>query len=696
MKDARTATRSGDQAAVAVSPYTGPTARARWWALAAVVLLSAASAAAQPLARDIKLLSQTARGSSAEGRSNAPAVNLNGLQTAYSSNALNLVSPPMQNFRNQVYARDLEQVTSQLISKAPDGKAGNRASQSSGFPPGISAEGRFVAFSSTATNLVSEDTGGLENVFVYDRDAQTTELISRGIDAPSDGVSSLPKISADGRYVVFQSTATNLVAQPGNAPSDIYLFDRADGTMRRVSIASDGTPGNGQSLTPNISEDGLVVAFASRATNLTAQPTTGAFEQIFVHEWQSGTTQMVSVNDDDTPGNGISFLPDLNRDGSQVAFKSEAFNLVPNDTNGWPDVFVRNRPAGTTQRVSVDSFGNQSNGLSGGPGISADGRFVAFPSFASNFDPEDGNGQSDVYVYDRFPPGLSRGVIARVTVGLNGAEPNAGVSDFPVTISADGRWIGFASASSNLVPNDFNNEVDAFLACNPFDAFQCAPPTPTPSVTLTPTATPTPTNGVVPCVGDCNGDGQVTIDDLIRMVNIALGLLPICPNDLNSGCLAGDANCDCQITVDEIVRAVQNSLQGCHDFGDCTVEQHTQLCCAGPPPPTGTPTATRTITPTPPVTATATATRPGGGVCVGDCNDNGSVTIDDLIRMVNIALGLQPICPDGSGGCLAGDSNCNCQITVDEIIQAVNNALNGCTIFNTCDPVEHQAMCCSG
>ena len=114
------------------------------------------------------------------------------------------------------------------------------------------------------------------------------------------------------------------------------------------------------------------------------------------------------------------------------------------------------------------------------------------------------------------------------------------------------------------------------------------------------------------------------------------------------------------------------------------------MCCEGPPPPT------RTATPTPPVTPTTTPTTSGEGVCVGDCNDNGAVTIDDLIRMVNIALGNQSICPDGTGGCLAGDSNCNCEITVEEIIQSVNNALNGCTIFNTCDPVEHEMMCCEG
>ena len=185
----------------------------------------------------------------------------------------------------------------------------------------------------------------------------------------------------------------------------------------------------------------------------------------------------------------------------------------------------------------------------------------------------------------------------------------------------------------------------------------------------------------------------MSIDELIRMVNIALGLAPLCPNDVNDGCLAGDANCDCMITVDEIIRAVRNALNGCTDFDSCSLEQHTLMCCAEPPV-TRTPTATRTITPTPP--STPTATPDSAGVCVGDCDDSGAVSIDELVRMVSIALGLQSICPDGTGGCLAGDPNCDCDITVNEIIQAVVNALNGCTLFNTCDPVEHEMMCCQG
>src|SRR5512143_261113 len=598
------------------------------------LLLAAAVAAVTPvhagaLERAIYLISQTSRGQPAEGRSEGPAVDGNGILTAYTSNALNLTSPPQPTFRDQIYLRNITETTSSLVSKGPDGKAGNRNSQPGGFAPGISADGRFVAFSSQATNLTADDTNVFEDVFVSNVATGEIELISRGTDGPANGVSTFARLSGDGRYVVFQSNASNLVADDTNGVTDVFVYDRVDGVMRRVSVGSDGAETDGQSITPTISDDGRYVAFASRATNLVAPPTSGAFEQIYVADWRTQSVQLASVNDQGVPGNAISFLPDLTGDGGQVAFKSEAFNLVPNDTNGEPDVFVRDLTANTTQRVSVDDFGNQSNGLSGGPGISADGRFVAFASFASNFVPDDGNGLSDVYVYDRFPPGRDQGRIARVTIAIdNFGEPNDGVADFPVSISADGRWIGFASAASNLVENDLNNDFDAFLACNPFDAFQCAPPTPTPTPVME-----------FPCVGDCTGDGEVTIDDLIRMVGIALGLRSVCGDDQGMGaCLAGDANCDCQITVDEIIQAVNNSLNGCTNFGSCSLPDHEMMCCEAPPTP-GTPTATpppsmtphgaiptATATPTPPATPTATVSGP----CVGDCNGNGTVTVDDL------------------------------------------------------------------
>ncbi len=521
------------------------------------------AAAAQPL---IERVSVNSQGHDGEGNSNTPALNDDASAVAFGSDALNLVSPRKANHVSDVYVRvrEGELRSTERVSVGFDGASPDSGSQASGFAPGISGSGRFISFHSSATNLVSDDTNGFDDVFVADRQTGVTERISLGVDGEANGASTFARISADGRYVVFQSAASNLVEGDDNNRTDIFLFDRETRVTHLVSVSSQGGQGNGISITPDISGDGRVIAFASAATNLVQGDMNGVVD-IFVQERESGTTERVSLSSTGLPANRASFLPALSFDGTLVAFKSEAFNLVPDDTNGVPDVFVRSRVYGETERVSVDNFGNQSNDLSGAPGISADGRFVAFVSFSSTFDPEDGNGFSDVFVFDR-----DVGEIARVTVEMtaDGGRPGGNVPDFPPSVSADGKWIGFASAAENLVPNDINNSIDAFIACNPlpspFDPARCvAPP-------LTP--------GPRPCVGDCDDDGEVTVNELIRMVNMALGT-SVCGEGEVQQCLAGDSNCDCEITVDEIIQGVNNTLGGCTRFGACSLPEHEALCC---------------------------------------------------------------------------------------------------------------------
>ena len=517
----------------------------------------------------IALLSQTSAGFSAEGTSNSPALSSDGRFAVFASNAGDLVTPRILNPKNNVFVRDRGEARNEQISKSFNGTRPNADSNPGGFAPSISADGRYVAFFSAASNLVPDDTNGKDDIFVYDRSLGLMERVSVGVGGQqANGSSNFPRLSADGRYVVFQSQASNLIDGDTNGVSDIFLFDRQGGTTQRVSVAADGGQANGFSITPAISGDGRVVAFASAASNLVDGDSNGKID-IFLREWDGGTTERVSVSSNGAQANGTSFLPALTFDGALVAFKSEAFNLVPGDTNGEPDVFVRTRASGKTERVSVDSFGNQSNGLSSGPAIDAEGRFVVFASYAENFDPDDGNRKSDVFVVDRLAQrdDGTFGNIKRVSVEMPAnPRPNDNVPDFPPSISGNGRWIGFASAAEDLVGNDFNNSTDAFVACNPFDPTSCAQPTPTPDL---------------PCVGDCNGDGQVNIEELVRMIGIALQR-GICGDDPVLACLAGDANCDCEITVDEIIRAVGNSLRGCVDFGSCPVAQIADTCLGTP------------------------------------------------------------------------------------------------------------------
>ena len=248
-----------------------------------------------------------------------------------------------------------------------------------------------------------------------------------------------------------------------------------------------------------------MVAFASTATNLVEGDTNGTAD-ILIHEWESGLTELVSISSTGELSNGGSSLPALNFDGSLVSFASTGSNLVPNDTNAVSDIFVHSRLSGETARVSIDSVGNQATGASSAPSMSSDGRFVAFLSLASDLVANDGNALRDVFVFDR-----STLTTARVTVGIANTEPNAGVPDFPPSISADGLWIGFASAASNLTSNDANNAIDAFVACNPLQPLDCVPnPTATPTTTATPpgtaqtpTMTPTPLpTGTLPANAD--------------------------------------------------------------------------------------------------------------------------------------------------------------------------------------------------
>src|SRR5437773_6921896 len=197
-------------------------------------------------------------------------------------------------------------------------------------------------------------------------DAQTTERVrvasggTEGNDASSGFA-----LSADGRFVAFQSDATNLVAGDTNGATDVFVHDRQTGMTERVSVASDGTQANNVSSYPALSADGRFVAFQSDATNLVAGDTTGATD-VFVHDRQTGTTERVSVaSGGGTQGTGNSggffAFPALSADGRLVAFQSDATNLVAGDTNGATDLFGHDRQAGTTERVSVPSGGRQGN-----------------------------------------------------------------------------------------------------------------------------------------------------------------------------------------------------------------------------------------------------------------------------------------------------------------------------------------------
>jgi len=328
-------------------------------------------------------------------------------------------------------------------------------------PPAISADGRYVAFASSATNLVKSDRNQVADIFVRDRAAGTTERVSMtGRRTEANGESAHPALSPDGRFVAFSSLADNLVAGDTNFAPDVFLVDRQAGTLERVSVSSTGQEADNTSESPALSADGRLVAFSSSASNLVPGDGDGASD-VFVRDRLAGTTESVSIVAPTTGFGAHSGSPAISADGRFVAFESWEPDLVPGDTNNSFDVFVRDRSTGGLERVSVDSTGVEGDDWSLGPAISADGRFVAFQSFAGNLVPGDGNFDYDIFVRDRLAA-----TTVRASVTTAGTEGGLSLGSINPSLSADGRVVAFDS-EADLVPEDSGFPVDVFVHAEP-------------------------------------------------------------------------------------------------------------------------------------------------------------------------------------------------------------------------------------
>jgi archaellum component FlaF (FlaF/FlaG flagellin family) len=325
----------------------------------------------------------------------------------------------------------------------------------------ITPDGRYVAFTSVATNLVPGDTNGTADAFVRDRQTGETTRVSitdSGEETASSGAqeggSVALGITPDGRYVLFRSDAPNVVAGT-NRRFNVFVRDRVRGRTTRVSVSSTGRAGNALSQSASISADGRYVVFESQASNLVPGDTNRSSD-IFVHDGQTGRTSRVSVSSRMRQGNGASYSPAISADGRYVAFDSHASNLVPRDTNRANDIFLNDRRTGRTSLVSVSSRNTQGNRRSEAAALSADGRYVAFASVASNLVSKDTNHIGDIFVRDRVTHRTRR-----VSVSSRGAQANR--FSGPLSISPEGRYVGFESLASNLVASDRNKATDVFV-----------------------------------------------------------------------------------------------------------------------------------------------------------------------------------------------------------------------------------------
>jgi hypothetical protein len=298
---------------------------------------------------------------------------------------------------SQIYLKDMDTNTLTLVSHRNNST--DPGDQNS-FQPDISANGKYIVFASRATNLVSSDTNGEDDIFFVDMDTPTiVELISVTGSTQANGTSSKPAVSATGQFVAFDSIATNLDVS-SNGLSQIYRRDRTAPATVIVSINNGGSDGgNNGSEFPDISADGNLITFQSTATDLLASPTSTQ-SQIFLRDISSNTTTQVSISGS-TEGNNNSSLPSISADGNYIAFESLATNLATSTNNGVSHVFVKNITNGTIEPLSIDDPGGanpvQGNDASGEPAISSNGRYISFSSLATNFDTNDTNGLSDIY-----------------------------------------------------------------------------------------------------------------------------------------------------------------------------------------------------------------------------------------------------------------------------------------------------------
>ena len=402
-------------------------------------------------AEDIQRISVDSSGVEGNGESymRSPSISSDGLLIVFQSDANNLVAGDT-NSQSDIFVHNRHTGVTSRVSLHTDSTQGNGHSTGAA----LSTDGRFVAFSSYASNLVANDTNGAADVFVHDLNTSVTTRVSLHTDGTqgNNASNSAPSLSADGRYVAFSSSATNLVAGDTNNKEDVFAHDRSTGVTSRISLHTDGTQGNYDSNGPSLSVDGRYVAFSSSASNLTSGLHSGPGQsQVFIHDRNTGVTTFI--------GNGLGHFNSASSwsaDGRFVAISSIDAGISSSS------IFIHDRDTGINTLVSRSTDGTQGNNFSLNPSLSANGRYVAFGSSANNLAAGDTNSAADVFVHDR-----NTGKTIRTNHAFDGAESDGNTYATRTALSADGRFIAFASNATNLITNDNNASIDVFVTFNP-------------------------------------------------------------------------------------------------------------------------------------------------------------------------------------------------------------------------------------
>ena len=439
-----------------------------------------------------------------------------GTAVVMTSQATNLIEDDTNGSFWDVFVHDLKTGVTTVESVSSSDEQGNSHSEIAR----ISATGRFVIFESTATNLVP-DLNGVKHIFARDRLLNTTDLISVSTAGePANAFSGAGITSPDGRFTTFYSTGNNLV-EFAYSPPEMFLRDRLKGETSLISLTSNGTMSAFQfNVGPGaISDDGRYVAFSSDATDMVPGLSSLRIRN-FVRDLELGQTIHVSVPYNGSNPDARSYLPDMSADGRLVAFASDASNLVPGDTNGFCDVFVRDMLLSQTARISFGYDGSETNGsCQPNAQISRNGRFICFNSMATNIVRNDTNQMIDGFVHDRWT-----GTTELVTLNWQGEQLNANSGITGIT--DDGRVISFSTSANNVIAEPVNgfgatyvrerwklgdvnrdgvvNVIDLLAIINAWGPCPAAPPPP---------ALP------IPCDADVTNDNTVNVADLLLIIN---------------------------------------------------------------------------------------------------------------------------------------------------------------------------------
>ncbi|WP_427919812.1 TolB family protein [Streptomyces sp. cg40] len=403
-----------------------------------LALGAAAPALSAPHAPRLERISTGARGSQADGASTAPAISADGRYVAFASAATNLV-PGDRNGVTDLFVRDLRTGRTVRVAQGPivDRSA-------------FSADGRYLVFVTPAA-LAKGDTNGADDIYLRDLRTGRTERVSHGHapSTPAPHLNSAPTISGNGRYVAYVTASPDTVPGDTNGREDVVVHDRRTGRDELVQFTTSGAQGDGDALQPALGTDGRYVAFTTAAHLDPAHDWTHA-QNVYVRDRVKGVTEQISI-----PTRFVykssSFGPSISANTRLVAFSSNVDSLVPGDTDKTTDVFLFDRAKQTTVRLSTAADGTQGDGASYGVSLSADGRYAAFGSSATNLVPGDTDGVADIFVKD-----LRTGAVQQVTGAADGPSD-------AVALDADGSTAAFSSTATNLVRRDTNGVADIFV-----------------------------------------------------------------------------------------------------------------------------------------------------------------------------------------------------------------------------------------